>query len=442
MNCEVNAIRFFTFISLLCFANTVSADSLWNHNGSIMHLVENGTKREIYYAEPRQGMMEAGVKPGTLFFDGERIGDDYFGTARVFSSKCQAPMTFSISGRMIDEQTLVLEGNRPKFSNCKATGEMKYESLEFNFMQVIKGVEEESVETELQSVESVEKVPQVSAPVADQISNIKWGSFDNQPCFENSESYEIFSSEEYTMALAGSIWKFRSPDLSHFALSQDGREFQLVYVTFSEMTHHAWTYHNLFGVLNEQNDLELTEEILTIEPETMSDSVPKYSRKIQTSTRKKCSSTVNSTVPSINEESKYSIFQAEGFSTLPAGSCSETLQHVMENSPVDLVSVLSKSQMGWEETFLPTKTCLSNQSYVDVGLCNQLGPDAIEMKITEDFIQATSTIRGGQYDGCVISYEVNKAEGFSIGKITQGDKCYKPSVNDSAPFFVCANALE
>lgn len=203
MNCEVNAIRFFTFISLLCFANTVSADSLWNHNGSIMHLVENGTKREIYYAEPRQGMMEAGVKPGTLFFDGERIGDDYFGTARVFSSKCQAPMTFSISGRMIDEQTLVLEGNRPKFSNCKATGEMKYESLEFNFMQVIKGVEEESVETELQSVESVENVPQVSAPVADKISNIKWGSFDNQPCFENSESYEIFSSEEYTMALAG-----------------------------------------------------------------------------------------------------------------------------------------------------------------------------------------------------------------------------------------------
>lgn len=143
MNFEVNAIRFFTSLTLLCSATAASADSLWNHNGSIMHLVENGTKLEIYYAEPRQGMMEAGVKPGTLFFDGERIGDDYFGTARVFSSKCQTPMTFSISGRIIDEKTLVLEGNRPKFSNCKATGEMKYESLEFNFIQVIKDVEEE-----------------------------------------------------------------------------------------------------------------------------------------------------------------------------------------------------------------------------------------------------------------------------------------------------------
>jgi hypothetical protein len=64
------------------------------------------------------------------------------------------------------------------------------------------------------------------------------------------------------------------------------------------------------------------------------------------------------------------------------------------------------------------------------------------MKVTEDLIHATSTISGGQSDGCVISYEVKKTEGFSIGKITHGSKCYKPKVDNDAPFFVCADALE
>lgn len=127
----------FAIASLLLMTSAfpAAADSLWNHNGSIMHLQQDGDKRFMYYAQPRQGMIEAGVTPGTLFFDGVRQGDELIGTARVFSSKCPAPMTFSISGPIFSDGRIVLEGMRPVFKNCKATDEMKLDQLEFVFIE-------------------------------------------------------------------------------------------------------------------------------------------------------------------------------------------------------------------------------------------------------------------------------------------------------------------
>ena len=39
-----------------------AATSLWDHNGSTVYLVANGTTREFHYDEPRLGMLQAGAR--------------------------------------------------------------------------------------------------------------------------------------------------------------------------------------------------------------------------------------------------------------------------------------------------------------------------------------------------------------------------------------------
>ena len=45
--------------------------TIWDHNGSVMYLVVNGSSREIYYQKPRPGMLDAGARPGSVLFRGE-----------------------------------------------------------------------------------------------------------------------------------------------------------------------------------------------------------------------------------------------------------------------------------------------------------------------------------------------------------------------------------
>lgn len=125
-----------TFLGLLIgmIASTAAADSFWDHNGSLMRLVAQGSDRWISYEAPRQGMIDQGVVSGTLFFNGRRVGNSYTGTARVFSRNCPDPMTFPIGGTVLNEQTIVLEGLRPVFSNCRPTGQMKNERLVFTYV--------------------------------------------------------------------------------------------------------------------------------------------------------------------------------------------------------------------------------------------------------------------------------------------------------------------
>src|ERR1700747_361114 len=47
--------------------------TLWDHNGSVVYLIANGSSREFYYKQPRSGMLEAGARPGSLLFHGRSI---------------------------------------------------------------------------------------------------------------------------------------------------------------------------------------------------------------------------------------------------------------------------------------------------------------------------------------------------------------------------------
>jgi hypothetical protein len=59
--------------------------TIWDHNGSVMYLVANGSSREIFYQKPRPGMLEAGARPGSLLFHGEINNGQYLGSAYIFN---------------------------------------------------------------------------------------------------------------------------------------------------------------------------------------------------------------------------------------------------------------------------------------------------------------------------------------------------------------------
>ena len=62
--------------------------TIWDHNGSVMYLVANGSSREIFYQKPRSGMLEAGARPGSLLFRGEINNGQYLGTAYISNLRC------------------------------------------------------------------------------------------------------------------------------------------------------------------------------------------------------------------------------------------------------------------------------------------------------------------------------------------------------------------
>jgi hypothetical protein len=111
---------------------TVSArPTLWEHNGSVMYLVENGSLREFYYQKPRTGMLEVGVHPGSLLFRGEIEDGQYSGTAYIFNMHC-GQIPFQVRGQALDNnERIVLTGQTPRVDrNCR-THESSTSNLEF-----------------------------------------------------------------------------------------------------------------------------------------------------------------------------------------------------------------------------------------------------------------------------------------------------------------------
>lgn len=111
------------------------ADSFWNHNGSVMRLQAYGNERMMTYEVPSDRMQGAGVDYGTMYFNGFRQGNQYYGTARVFSKYCLYPIEYDVSGTVINERKIVLKGSRPTYgAGCRPTGGMSHDVLEFYYM--------------------------------------------------------------------------------------------------------------------------------------------------------------------------------------------------------------------------------------------------------------------------------------------------------------------
>jgi hypothetical protein len=94
-------------------ASSQEGPSLWDLNGSEMSLSANGAQRQFRYHTVRPGLQEAGVQPGTLWFQGTRSGDQYSGTAYVFSNTCGG-LPYPVTGLVSpDGQTITIHGSAP-----------------------------------------------------------------------------------------------------------------------------------------------------------------------------------------------------------------------------------------------------------------------------------------------------------------------------------------
>jgi hypothetical protein len=97
--------------------------TIWDHNGSVMYLLENGTSREFHYQKPRPGMFEAGARPGSLLFRGQVDNGQYSGTAYFFNPHCGA-IPFQVKGPVLDnDERIMLTGQVPQVGrNCRTYG--------------------------------------------------------------------------------------------------------------------------------------------------------------------------------------------------------------------------------------------------------------------------------------------------------------------------------
>lgn len=123
------------FIGVITLSTATMADSLWNHNGSVMRLEANGNQRVMVYEKPSAKMAKAGVTKGTVLFSGVRQGNKYYGESRMFSKDCSAPLSYSVSGNVVNERTIVLKGQREVYAKgCVPTSKMVTDTLKFTYI--------------------------------------------------------------------------------------------------------------------------------------------------------------------------------------------------------------------------------------------------------------------------------------------------------------------
>lgn len=112
--------------------------SLWQHNNSVVALYASGPAREFRYHEPRVGMQQEGVDPGTVLFSGIKSGNTYSGTAFIFSRRCGAH-PYQVSGTITDDgREVTMLGTAPATFNASCHPVLyRQDVLVFSFLQAI-----------------------------------------------------------------------------------------------------------------------------------------------------------------------------------------------------------------------------------------------------------------------------------------------------------------
>ena len=120
---------------LIANSGTAEAASCWWHNGSLMRLEASGNQRWMYYERPRQVLRNAGVRRGTLLFNGRKNGNWYSGTARRFSKFCPGtPLEYFVEGPVSQNQLRVtVHGVRNVYRRCRDTGRKAQDTLVFTY---------------------------------------------------------------------------------------------------------------------------------------------------------------------------------------------------------------------------------------------------------------------------------------------------------------------
>lgn len=121
-------------LALLCSIIPAKADSLWDHNGSLMRLLADGNLRQFVYERPRQGMMVAGAQTGDSVFIGSVVDGQYVGTAYIFSGRC-GRFPYQVVGPIVSNSTrVVMQGSAPRIDRDCRVYDRFLDTLEFSYV--------------------------------------------------------------------------------------------------------------------------------------------------------------------------------------------------------------------------------------------------------------------------------------------------------------------
>jgi len=106
-----------------------TAISYWSHNGSGMAWEQRDEYLWIWYFEPREGLADVGVVPGSLlFFSDQNYRSS--GVARRFSNRCE-DIIYDVEKTSLETRRYVFEGvYQRQTTDCRA-GEMREDQLVF-----------------------------------------------------------------------------------------------------------------------------------------------------------------------------------------------------------------------------------------------------------------------------------------------------------------------
>lgn len=117
-------------------AAVLAQDLCFDHNGSLMRLVERGGRFTLFYEEPREVLRKAGVIRGTVLANGISTDGGMTGVARRFSRHCRGrPLEYDVSGYFENDETFILSGERPVYERCQPTGRHTVDELLFTYVR-------------------------------------------------------------------------------------------------------------------------------------------------------------------------------------------------------------------------------------------------------------------------------------------------------------------
>lgn len=100
-------------LALALVAMPAQAQQFALHNGSLMVVEPYGQGRmNIRYSQPRPGLWEVGVRPGTLLINGRWANGALYATAFVFPPGCP-PAPYPVKGVATPDGVLTLIGPAP-----------------------------------------------------------------------------------------------------------------------------------------------------------------------------------------------------------------------------------------------------------------------------------------------------------------------------------------
>ena len=123
---KLAALAMLSAAGLLATPAQAAGGGIWDHNGSRVTLEENGEKRRLVYTEPREGLDKAGIKKGTVLFEGERKPNGRVsGFAKIFKGTCNA-IDYFVEGTLNEQKgEILLQGQAPVYSagsSCEVSG--------------------------------------------------------------------------------------------------------------------------------------------------------------------------------------------------------------------------------------------------------------------------------------------------------------------------------